>query len=400
MKISAKWTAAFVAPSVIAAGAIFAAAPASAIDLPDVTAEELLLIMDGETVDFSGTVVKTSNLGLPALEMSSMMSQDAVDDMAERMPEGFEDFVPQLIEQNALTQLVELAAGTHTMRVYASDLGMRVQVMDQMGQRDLLVTEDGFWAYDAAAATAWSGSADDVTQSSLEDAKRQWQQELASPEELVNALLDEARLSSTVSVGQDHEVAGRSAYQLIVSPNSSVSLIDQVVVSVDSETGMALDVKVFSREDSEAAFEVGFESIRFATPDADIFSFTPPPGTTVIVEEVPEALRALQAEYAGRTLTEADREQLRADLRAAAEAEGMPSPELLGDEWESVMYLAQVPSDIPLEMLETELFADLVTEVAGGVVFSTPILNVLVTDSGEIFAGSVTIAHLQSLAAR
>jgi outer membrane lipoprotein-sorting protein len=351
-------------------------------------------------VDFSGTVVKTSNLGLPALEMSSMMSQDAVDDMAERMPEGFEDFVPQLIEQNALTQLVELAAGTHTMRVYASDLGMRVQVMDQMGQRDLLVTEDGFWAYDAAAATAWSGSADDVTQSSLEDAKRQWQQELASPEELVNALLDEARLSSTVSVGQDHEVAGRSAYQLIVSPNSSVSLIDQVVVSVDSETGMALDVKVFSREDSEAAFEVGFESIRFATPDADIFSFTPPPGTTVIVEEVPEALRALQAEYAGRTLTEADREQLRADLRAAAEAEGMPSPELLGDEWESVMYLAQVPSDIPLEMLETELFADLVTEVAGGVVFSTPILNVLVTDSGEIFAGSVTIAHLQSLAAR
>jgi outer membrane lipoprotein-sorting protein len=400
VKISAKWTAAFVAPSVIAAGAIFAAAPASAIDLPDVTAEELLLIMDGETVDFSGTVVKTSNLGLPALEMSSMMSQDAVDDMAERMPEGFEDFVPQLIEQNALTQLVELAAGTHTMRVYASDLGMRVQVMDQMGQRDLLVTEDGFWAYDAAAATAWSGSADDVTQSSLEDAKRQWQQELASPEELVNALLDEARLSSTVSVGQDHEVAGRSAYQLIVSPNSSVSLIDQVVVSVDSETGMALDVKVFSREDSEAAFEVGFESIRFATPDADIFSFTPPPGTTVIVEEVPEALRALQAEYAGRTLTEADREQLRADLRAAAEAEGMPSPELLGDEWESVMYLAQVPSDIPLEMLETELFADLVTEVAGGVVFSTPILNVLVTDSGEIFAGSVTIAHLQSLAAR
>jgi len=400
VKISAKWTAAFVAPSVIAAGAIFAAAPASAIDLPDVTAEELLLIMDGETVDFSGTVVKTSNLGLPALEMSSMMSQDAVDDMAERMPEGFEDFVPQLIEQNALTQLVELAAGTHTMRVFASGLGMRVQVMDQMGQRDLLVTEDGFWAYDAAAATAWSGSADDVTQSSLEDAKRQWQQELASPEELVNALLDEARLSSTVSVGQDHEVAGRSAYQLIVSPNSSVSLIDQVVVSVDSETGMALDVKVFSREESEAAFEVGFESIRFATPDADIFSFTPPPGTTVIVEEVPEALRALQAEYAGRTLTEADREQLRADLRAAAEAEGMPSPELLGDEWESVMYLAQVSPDIPLEMLETELFADLVTEVAGGVVFSTPILNVLVTDSGEIFAGSVTIAHLQSLAAR
>jgi len=75
VKISAKWTAAFVAPSVIAAGAIFAAAPASAIDLPDVTAEELMLIMDGEMVDFSGTVVKTSNLGVAG-------TRDVVDDVS------------------------------------------------------------------------------------------------------------------------------------------------------------------------------------------------------------------------------------------------------------------------------------------------------------------------------
>ena len=400
MKISAKWTAAFVAPSVIATGAIFAAVPASAIDLPDVTAEELLLIMDGDMVDFFGTVVKTSNLGLPALEMSSMMSQDAVDDMAERMPEGFEDFVPQLIEQNALTQLVELAAGTHTMRVFASDLGMRIQVLDQMGQRDLLVTEEGFWAYDANSATAWTGSVDDTTKASFDDAQRQWQQEMASPDELVNALLAEADLSSTISVGQDHEVAGRTAYQLIATPDSAVSLIDSVVVSVDSETGMALDVKVYSRQDSEPAFELGFESIRFATPNADIFSFTPPPGTTVIVEEVPDSLRALQAEYSGRTLTEADAAEIEADLASAAQAEGMPTPEVLGENWESVMYLSELPSDIPLDMLETELFADLMTDVSGGVVFSTPVMNVLLTDSGEVFAGAVTIAHLQSVAAR
>jgi len=400
VKISAKWTAAFVAPSVIATGAIFAAVPASAIDLPDVTAEELLLIMDGDMVDFFGTVVKTSNLGLPALEMSSMMSQDAVDDMAERMPEGFEDFVPQLIEQNALTQLVELAAGTHTMRVFASDLGMRIQVLDQMGQRDLLVTEEGFWAYDANSATAWTGSVDDTTKASFDDAQRQWQQEMASPDELVNALLAEADLSSTISVGQDHEVAGRTAYQLIATPDSAVSLIDSVVVSVDSETGMALDVKVYSRQDSEPAFELGFESIRFATPNADIFSFTPPPGTTVIVEEVPDSLRALQAEYSGRTLTEADAAEIEADLASAAQAEGMPTPEVLGENWESVMYLSELPSDIPLDMLETELFADLMTDVSGGVVFSTPVMNVLLTDSGEVFAGAVTIAHLQSVAAR
>jgi outer membrane lipoprotein-sorting protein len=400
VKLSKKWTASFVVPSVIVLGSVAFAMPAAAVDLPDLTPQELLSLMDGEVTGFSGTVVKTSNIGLPALEMSSMMSQEQVDEMAERMPEGFEDLVPQLIEQNALTQLIELAAGTHTMRVYASELGVRVQVLDPLSQRDFIVNENEFWAYDAGKATALTGTFDPQMQATLEESLLQLQVDAASPEAVVDALLEEVSDSTVLSVGDDHSIAGRSAYELIATPLSDVSLIDSIVVSIDSETGMALDVKVFSVEQSEPAFALGFESIRFETPDAALFSFTPPAGTTVEVQQFPEELRELSEEYAGREFTEAELENLSADAKAQWEAQGLPAGDIVGENWESIVYLASVPADVPLDMLETELFADLMTDVDGGKVFSTPIVNVLITDSGEVYAGAVTIAHLLAVAAR
>jgi len=40
----------------------------------------------------------------------------------------------------------------------------------------------------------------------------------------------------------------------------------------------------------------------------------------------------------------------------------------------------------------------MLTEVPGGKVFSTPLVNVLLTDSGEVYMGAVTIDYLLSLA--
>lgn len=400
MKLSKKWTASFVVPSVIVLGSLAFAAPANAVDLPDLTAQEVLILMDSDVTSFSGTVVKTSNMGLPALEMSSLMSQDMVDDMAETMPEGFEDLVPQLIEQNAVTQLVALAAGTHTMRVYASELGVRVQMLDPLSQRDLIINKDEFWWYDSGKAEALTGTFDSDTRDLSEQSIREWQASLASPETLVNSLLEEVEGSTVLTVGQDHSVAGRSAYQLVGTPVSDVSLIESFVVSIDSETGLALDAKIYSTGQSEPAFEMGFTSLSFDVPDAGLFSFTPPVGTTVEVQEVPGELRDLSASYAGRELTEAELENFVADATAQWEAEGLPTGEKIGDNWASVMYFASVPADIPLEMLETELFADLVTEVEGGKVFSSPVLNVFLSNSGEVYAGAVSVSYLLDVAAR
>jgi outer membrane lipoprotein-sorting protein len=414
MKISKRYAPAALVAAVIAAGAIAVPLQAQAVDLPDLTPQEVMLLMEGDIQGFSGTIVKTSELGLPPLELSSMMNEDMIKEMEEKLPEGFEDFVPSLIEQNAITQAVELIAGSHKIRVYASAEGTRVQILDTMSQRDLIVNKTEFWYYDARKATALTGSinfevdeqklaeAKAEAEAKLQDYAAQIQLDISNPEAVANYLMEKVGEETTVSVGKDHRVAGRTAYQLIAEPKAANSLIQSVVISVDSETGMALDVKVFSIEQEEPAFHVGFESISFDVPDASMFSFTPPQGTTVETLEVPADLQAelerLKAEAEASELTEEQKLALMQELEA--KYGDRAKPELIGSGWESVLYMSAIPADVPMELLENELFADLMKTVPGGKVFSTPVMNVLITDSGEVFAGAVTIAFLQEVAAR
>jgi len=336
--------------------------------------------MDGEVTGFSGTIVKTSDLGLPPLEMSSMMDEEMIAEMEEKMPEGFEDFIPSIIEQNALTQAVELIAGTHKVRIYASEDGMRVQILDPMSQRDLIVNQDEFWICDARNATAMTGTFDmevseadkaeamEKAQAAIDDYAAQIQLDISNPEAVADYLMAQIGETTEVSVGKDHLVAGRTAYQLIAQPNAENSLIESVVISVDSETGMALDVKVYSIEQETPAFHVGFESISFETPDASLFSFTPPPGTTVEEFEVPAELEAeleaLKSEYENKEFTNEDNAAMRAELEARYA--DTPKPELIGEGWESVIYLPAMPQDVPMDLMENELFGDLMIQVEGG----------------------------------
>lgn len=409
MKISKRWLPAVITPAVIAATVIAVPLQANAVDLPDLTPQQVMLLMEEPITGFSGTVVKTTDLGLPALEMSSMVSEDMAQEMADKMPEGMEDFVPQVLESNLVTQAVELIAGTHKMRLYASEAGMRVQVLDPMSERDLIVSGNQFWIYDAKNAIATTGEFELPTEAELDQAKAEaelkldelsaeLQLDLANPEAVADYLLAEAEKTSTISVGKDHMLAGRTAYQLIAEPKSEQSLIDSVVVSVDSETGMALDVKVYSIEQEEPAISIGFESVSFEAPDASLFNFTPPAGTTVQQLELPAELEELKTELEATKPTEAEIEAKKAELEA--KYADVAKPELLGEGWDSVAYLPELPADLPLEMLENELFADLMTEVEGGRVFSTPVMNILLTDSGEVYAGSVKVEYLLEVAAR
>lgn len=413
MKISKRWAPAALVATAITAGTIALPMQANAVDLPDLTPQQVMLLMEGEIQGFSGTIVKTSELGLPPLQMSSMMNEDMIKEMEEKLPEGFEDFVPSLIEQNAITQAVELIAGTHKIRVYASNEGARVQVLDTMSQRDVVINKDEFWFYDSRKATAITGAIVPMDQAELEGAQTeaeaklqeyaaQIQLDISNPEAVANYLMEQIGESTSVSVGKDHRVAGRTAYQLIAQPNADNSLIESVIVSVDSENGMALDVKVYSKEQELPALHVGFESISFEVPSASMFSFTPPAGTIVETMEVPAELEAqLEKLKAEADLSDVTDEQ-KAALRAEIEAKYGPAPstELIGEGWESVVYLSAIPSQVPMELLENELFADLMTTVAGGKVFSTPVMNILITDSGKVYAGAVTIAFLQEVAAR
>jgi outer membrane lipoprotein-sorting protein len=379
---------------VIAVGAIAVPLQANAIDLPDLSPQQVMVLMQGADVtEFSGTIVKSSNMGLPTLEFSSMMSEDSIAQIEEKMPAEMADFVPAVIESNTLTQAIELISGSHTIRVYVSGQDkLRAQILDPMSQRDLIVSGNEFWVYDAKMATALTGTidieADPAKQVEAEQKVMDYADsialDLSSPEAIADYLVSMVDETSQIEVGRDHSVAGRSAYQLIISPDSPNSLVASAAVSVDSETGMPLKVEIFSTTQVEAAMTVGFESISFGSVDQGLFSFTPPAGTSVETFDADELMATLDGYEKPEGYV--------SDYEVPAE------PEVLGSDWDSVVHLAALPADIPQDLMATELFADMLTQVPGGKVFSTPLVNVLLTDSGEVYMGAVTIDYLLSLA--
>ena len=387
MRISKKWIPSIAVPAVIVAGAVAVPLQANAVDLPDLSANEVMVLMQqSEVQSFSGTIVKVSDMGLPTLEFSSMVSEEMVAEMEEKMPEEFADFVPAVIESNILTQAVELISGTHRIRVYNSGTDkLRAQILDPMSERDLIVNGDQFWIYDAKMATAVNGTIemeqDPAKQAEAEKAITDYAAsvalDLTSPEAIADYLVSMIGDSSNLSVGTDHSVAGRTAYELILTPNVDGSLVERAKLSIDSETGMPLKVEVFSASQVDAAMSVGFESISFGAIDQSLFDFTPPAGTEVssLDSSDYEAGDKDSADYAEKT-----------------------EPEILGENWLSVVHLAAMPTEIPADLMSNELFGDMFTEVQGGRVLTSALVNVLITDSGDVYMGAVTIDYLLSVA--
>lgn len=399
MVIVKKFAPAALVAALLTAGAIAIPLQASAVNLPEVTADELVAMMDVDVTGFSGTVQKTTDLGLPAMEMSSAMSPEMVEEMAEKMPEGFEDFIPQLVEQNSITDAIAFLAGTDTVRVYASEEGFRAQILDPMSQRDVIITPTELWSYNAKTQTVLTRDiSTEVNRNDVEAALAQASIDLSDPRAVADFVLAEAGTDTTITVGDDHRIAGRTAYRLVVQPESAVSLLSSIQVSIDSENGMPLGVRVFSTELATPAIEVAFTSISFDVPDASLFAFTPPPGTTVELLELPASLEQAIVEGEAGTLTEDD---ARARVEALKDEYAPGSTATtIGERWETIATVDQLPDSLPLDVLELEIFQDLLTSVNGGQVFSTPLFNVLITDSGAVFAGAVTIEHLLAVATR
>ena len=399
MSVVAKWAPAALVAAVITGGSIALPLQANAVNLPEITVDQLVELMDVDVTGFSGTLTKTTDLGLPALEMSSMMSPAMVEEMSETMPEGLEDFVPQIIEQDLITQAIAFVAGTDTIRVFASEEGFRAQILDPMSQRDIIVSKTEVWAYDASTQKAYTRAIEaDVSKEDFEAELGQLEIDLSDPRAVAEYVLEQAGPDTALLMGDNHRIANRTAYALVVEPRSDHSLVASVSISVDSETGMPLGVSVYSTEQAEPAAVVAFTSISFEVPEASLFSFTPPPGTTVETVELPESLEAALADLESGALTEAEAEARAEQLRQ--EFAGDAEVVVLGERWETVVSLSALPDFAPTEMLTNELFQELLVTVPGGQVFSTPLMNILITDAGAVFAGAVTIDHLVSLASR
>jgi hypothetical protein len=108
-----------------------------------------------------------------------------------------------------------------------------------------------------------------------------------TPQQAVDRFLAMVGKTTKVTVDGTTQVAGRSAYQLLIEPRTDQSLIDRIVIAVDGQTSLPLQLQVFARGVTNPAFQFGFTSLSFAKPAMSNFTFTPPAGAHVKTERLP-----------------------------------------------------------------------------------------------------------------
>ena len=222
--------------------------------LPARTPAELLAAVAGDNSappQLTGTVVETASLG-----------------------------VPQLPGDQSPTSITSLLAGSHTLKVwYGGPARLRLAAPVQLGESDFILNGHTAWL--------WQSNTDSVTRFLLpahqgEERKPMRPKTPLTPQEAARQALAEVGPSTRVTTESNVTVAGQAAYQLVLAPKSSQSLIGKVTIALDAQhLTVPLRVQVFARGASSPAFQIGYTSISFVAPAAANFNYTPPPGAHV-----------------------------------------------------------------------------------------------------------------------
>jgi outer membrane lipoprotein-sorting protein len=223
--------------------------------LPARTAAQLLVDVQNARVDgWSGTIVQNAKLGLPDL--------------------------PAVGNAAGGSSLTSLLAGSHTLRIWSSGTDKeRLALLGQLGESDVIRNGRDVWLWASDTKTAMhyllpAGTAEPKDTRPMPTS--------LTPQQAADAALKAIDPTTVVSTAGTASVAGRPAYELVLSPRDARSLIVQVRVALDAETHLPLRVQVFPRASGAGpAFEVGYTRISFVRPGNEQFQFTPPPGTKV-----------------------------------------------------------------------------------------------------------------------
>ena len=252
--------------------------------LPARSAAQLLVdVQQARLAGLSGTVVQTSNLGLPSI------AGLAGGGGAEGGSGG----------SSALSSTI---AGTHTWRVWlAGQDKQRLALVGSLGESDLIRDGRNVWMWSSKDKTAThtvlpaesatgdhSGAAGgDPGAGATPGASPSPTDLPKTPQEAAQRALAALDPTTSVTTSGTSSVAGRSAYDLVLKPRDAQSLVAQVRISIDATKHVPLRVQVYSTKTANPAFEVGFTSVDFATPAASQFAFNPPPGTKVTERTLP-----------------------------------------------------------------------------------------------------------------
>ncbi|MZD06288.1 DUF2092 domain-containing protein [Streptomyces sp. SID5785] len=350
-------------------------------DLPKITAQELLQkIAASDTQQLSGTVKIHTDLGLPSLggAASGMLGGGAGGD------EGSSSADPK-------AKLTELASGTHTLRVAADGPDrQKLSILDDASEYSLIHNGSDVWAYDSKSNEAYH--AKDAGKHSGEDRAKRHEGELpATPKELTDEIVEAAGDTTSFTVDGTAQVAGRDAYRLQIKPKQSGSTVGAITVSVDAKTGTPLKFSLTPASGGAAVVDAGFTSVDFGKPAASTFDFKPSKGTKVTEADDAHRKAAEHGDHARR-------------MPQGAGAAG--DLKVVGEGWTSIAELklpsgagmlgggtdadsgADMPADAQkfLDSLGDKVKGDFGT----GTVYSTRLVNVLVTEDGKAYAGAVT----------
>ncbi|PZS36480.1 MAG: hypothetical protein DLM59_01180 [Pseudonocardiales bacterium] len=359
-----RWIAPGVVGAAIAATALVTtSAAASKPKLPSRTAGQLLAaVQEVKVPGFSGTIVQTSRLGISGLPT-------AVGD--------------------ATLSWQSFASGSRQLRIWqAGPDHQRVALLGQVAESDIVHNGRDVWSY--------SSSTRAVTHAVLPGEKTGKPATApvvpsVTPQQAADQVLRAMAATTMVTVDRTARVAGRAAYQLVLTPRDGHTLVGSVQLALDSQTSLPLRVRIFARGGKKPAFEVGFTELRMRTPAANVFRFVPPAGTKVKQQNL---------------------QGLAPDPAAASKHRVIPgsgegnTPRTIGAGWTSVLVLNAgdmlTGSSQPAGGAKrgaTATLDRLTTRVTGGRLLTSALVSALIKDDGTVYIAALSGADLQKVAA-
>lgn len=355
-----RWMPAAAMPVVVAAAVLAGPIQASApVSLPTKTPAQVVALVAGSDVQaLSGTLEQIVDLGLPQL------------------PDVGPGTSPSSTN-TATEQLLGLLTMPHTLRVYLDGAtNQRMQVLDTLKETDVVRQGNTVWTYDSATNSATSLT---LPAAAPYASSPYATSPAATPAQLAARFLDNIGPSTQVALGPNTSVAGRDAYELVLSPRTAGTLVGRVSIAVDAATGLPLGVWVQAAGTDTTAFAVTFSTLDLTSPPASAFTFTPPPGATVTRASPPASL--LPGTLPGT--------RSRSDQAPAA-------PMTSGTGWATIVTTAA--GTVPESLLASPALAQVLQSVPGGQALETTLFSALVTTDGRLYAGAVPLAALQEAA--
>jgi outer membrane lipoprotein-sorting protein len=346
-------------------------------DLPKITAQQLIeKIAQSDVEQLSGTVKISTDLGLPNLGglESGLMSGAA------GRGEGGSSADPT-------AKLTELASGTHTLRVAADGPDrQKLSLLENAAEYSIIHNGKDVWGYDSKSNEVYHGTAS-------ESPKHDRAQPPATPKDFAEEALKAVDDTTSVTVDGTARVADRDAYKLVIKPKQSGSTVGAVTVAVDAKTGMPLKFTLTPASGGSAVVDAGFTKVSFAEPAASTFDFTPPKGAKVTEEK---ASGKAPGKAPGKAFDkgEASKHAPRAE---GGLGEGLDGMKTIGEGWNAIATFDTGGEGVPSGEAGGDLggfmdsLGDKVTGKFGsGTVFSTRLINALITDDGKVYVGAVT----------